>query len=395
MLSVSSASGRTPIALVLTLVLAACGSTTALTGGDAPASGVGNGSTSGPDVIVADARALSGVDDVTFHYRAPDGDEHPVPPGTPADREGWTLRLDIVHGAEYGPGWAVEAIDTLLEGRPVPSAPALEIWLHPVTPTGSEIAVRAYPRADDSTQIGDAFLFAATPGVVRAVFDGETADVRVADASDLAKVADVAAVQGSGVDVVRVLGDDAAELRVADVPPRPPYVPSTDGPADGSADGSAAWPADPAAPDCDPAALRLELTGADAALGSRYLFLGATNTGAVPCALQGRPGLTFRTLAEEPLAVAVTPSPLMPEAPRLVVPPGARAVAMLDWNAMPTANDPNLTYEVLLAARDGEPATELPLTSLTIEGAGPQTSLDIVDGGEVAVTAWQPDGTQF
>ncbi|TDC52642.1 DUF4232 domain-containing protein [Jiangella ureilytica] len=341
----------------------------------------------GTDPIVADARALPGVDDVTFHYRDPDGNEHPEPPGTPADREGWTLRLDIVHGAEYGAGWAAEAIDELLEGRPEPTTPALEIWLHPVTPTASEIAVRAYPRTDDGSQVRDAFLLAATPGVVRAVFDGETADVRVADAADLAKVADVAAVQGTGVDVIRVLGDDSAEVRVADVPPRPPYVPSTDRPAQ--------RPADPAAPDCDPASLRLELTGTDAALGSRYLFLGATNTGAAPCALRGRPELTFRTLAEEPLAVAVTPSTTPPDPPRLVVPPGARAVAMLDWNAMPTANDPNLTYEVLLAAGDGAPATELPLTSLVIDGAGPQTSLDIVDGGEVAVTAWQPDGTGF
>jgi hypothetical protein len=376
MLSVSSASGRTLIALVLTLVLAACGSQAASTEGNAQAGPA-------PDVIAADARALPGVDDVTLHYLDPDGEEHAELPGSSADREGWTLRLDIVHGAEYGAGWAVEAIDKLLAGRPEPTAPALEIWLHPVTPTASEIAVRAYPTTGDSTQVRDAFLFAATPGVVRAVFDGETANVRVADAADLAKVADVAAVQGAGVDVIRVLGDDDTALAVADVPPRPTYVPST------------GWPADPAAPDCDPADLRLELTGADAALGSRYLFLGATNTGAAPCALQGHPELAFRTLAEEPLAVAVTSSATPPDAPRLVVPPGARAVAMLDWNAMPTANDPNLTYEVALAARDGAPATELPLTSLVVEGAGPQSYLDIVDGGEVAVTAWQPDGTSF
>nr|WP_246401581.1 DUF4232 domain-containing protein [Jiangella mangrovi] len=240
---------------------------------------------------------------------------------------------------------------------------------------------------DDGAQLRAAFVLAATPGVVQAVFDGETADVRVADASDLAKVADVAAVQDTGVDVVRVLDDDDAALAIADVPPRPPYVPSPDRPAN--------WPADPSAPDCDPADLRLEITGGDAAAGSRYLFLGATNTGAAPCALQGRPALTFRTLAEEPLAVAVTPSTLTPDVPRLVVPPGARAAAMVDWNAMPTAGNPDLTYEVVLAPWDGAPATELPLTSGIIEGRGPQTYLDIVDGGEVASTAWQPDGTQF
>lgn len=394
MLSVSSASGRTLIAVVLTLLLAACGSTAA-TSGDA-------GAAADPETIVADARALPGVDDVTFQYLGPDGDEHPELPDDPAEWAAWTLRLDIVHGAELGAGWAVERADELDELwtatsrvpsglRPTatptpPPLPQLEIWLHPVTPTGSEITVRAYPlpevRDAIGGPIGDAFLFAATPGVVRAVFDGPTADVRVGDPSDLAKVADVAAAQGTGVDVVRVLGDDDAELALADVPPRPPYVPSTD------------WPADPSAPICDPADLRLEITGADAALGSRYLFLGATNTGAAPCALQGRPELTFRTLAEEPLDVDVVPSAALPDAPRVVVPPGARAAAMVDWNAMPTADNPDLTYELALAAGPGAPVTELPLTSWVVEG-GPHTTFDIVDGGEVTSTAWQPDGTQF
>ncbi|RIQ14346.1 DUF4232 domain-containing protein [Jiangella rhizosphaerae] len=241
--------------------------------------------------------------------------------------------------------------------------------------------MRAYPAPAGGAAVRDAYVFAGTPGVVRAVFDGETADVRVRDASDLAKVADVAAVQGAAVDVVRTL-DDSAALRVADVPPRPPHAPGGD------------WSADPDAPDCDPAALRLELTGTDAALGSRYLFLGATNTGPAPCTLRAHPSLSFRTLTEQPLAVAVTPSAPAGPAP-VVVPPGGRAVAMLDWNAMPTAGNPDLTYEVLLATGPGGPATELPLTSLVVEGSGTHASLDIVDGGEVTVTEWRPDGAPF
>lgn len=389
--STSSGFSHTLLAGVLTLLLAACGSTSTGSGaaGDVP----------DPGAIVADARALPGVDDVTFHYRDPDGEEHAEPPGDPAEWTAWTLRLDLVSGAEQGAGSAVEAMDDLemLWDRAALAAstatpgsirtpfpmPQLEVWLHPVTPTGSEIAVRAYPlpEARDAVggPIGDAYLFAGTPGVVRAVFDGETADVRVGDASDLAKAADVAAVQGAGVGVVRTL-DDSAELAVADVPPRPPYTASAD------------WPADPSAPDCDPAALRPEITGSDAALGSRYLFLGATNTGAEPCAVQGHPGLTFRTLAEEPLPVTVVPAA---EATRVVIPPGARAMAVVEWNAMPTAGNPDLTYEVVLAAVPGGPATELPLTSWVVEGYGPHTSLDIVEDGEVTVTEWRPDGAAF
>ncbi|WP_116950821.1 DUF4232 domain-containing protein [Jiangella endophytica] len=392
----SSAPIRTLLAALLTLGLAACGSTST---GPADAGGAPD-----PETIVADARALPGVGDVTFHYRDPDGEEHAELPADPAEWAAWTMRLDIVNRAEQGAGSTVEAMDDLHEawqllstapptttpgtvptpwatGTPLP-VPRLEIWLHPVTPTGSEITVRAYPlpqvRDAVGGPIGDAYLFAGTPGVVRAVFDGETADVRVGDPSDLAKVADVAAVQGAGVDVIRTL--DSAELAVADVPPRPPYTPS------------AGWPADPSAPECDPAALRLEITGSDAALGSRYLFLGATNTGPAPCAVQGHPDVTFRTLAEQPLTVTVVPTP---DAARVVIPPGARAMAVVDWNAMPTADNPDLTYEVVLAAVPGAPATELPLTSWVVEGYGPHTYLDIVDGGEVAITEWRPDGAAF
>ncbi|SDU71007.1 DUF4232 domain-containing protein [Jiangella alkaliphila] len=364
-----SARIHTLLAVVLTLVLAGCGQTVTSTGDE--------------QEIVADARALSGVDDVTVHYLDPDGEEHD---GLPDDPTGWTLRLDIVHDVALSAGWAVEAIDELLADRPEPAAPRLEIWLNPVTPAEAEIAVRAYPLPATGDPVSDAYVFAGTPGVVRAVFDGETADVRVADEADLPKVADVAAVHGAGVDVVRTL-DDTAELAVADVAPRPPYLPSGDG---------GGWPADPAAPACDPADLRLELTGSDAALGSRYLLLGATNTGAAPCAVQGHPSAGFRTLTEQLLAVAVVPSvAASAQAPRVVVPAGGRAVAMLDWNAMPTAGNPDLTYEVLVAAAPGGPVTELPLTSLVVEGGGTHAYVDIVDGGEVAVTEWRPDGASF
>ncbi|SDS95714.1 DUF4232 domain-containing protein [Jiangella sp. DSM 45060] len=341
---------RTLLAAVVALVLAGCGQDAASTGN--------------ADPVVAAARALPGVDDVT------------------AEPDGSKLRLHLVHDTALGAGWAAETVDTLLAGRPA-DAPELEVWLHPVTPTGAEITVRAFPLPESRDAVGgpvgDAYLFAGTPGVVRAVFDGETADVRVGDASDLAKVADVAAVQGAGVDVVRTL-DDSAELAVADVPPRPPYTASSD------------WPADTSAPECDPAGLRLEIIGSDAALGSRYLFLGATNTGPAPCAVQGHPDLTFRTLAELPLTVTAVPAA---DPARVVIPPGARAMAVVEWNAMPTADNPDLTYEVVLAAAPGAPATELPLTSWVVEGYGPHTNLDIVDGGEVEVTEWRPDGAAF
>ncbi|WP_053202276.1 DUF4232 domain-containing protein [Jiangella muralis] len=341
---------RTLLAVVAALALAACGQDAASTGGEDP--------------IVAAARALPGVDDVT------------------ADPDGSTLRVHLVHDAALGAGWAAETVDALVADRPE-TAPRLEVWLHPATPADAEIAVRAYPAPEQGDPVGDAYVLAGTPGVVRARFDGETAaDVRVRDASDLAKVADVAVVQGVGVDVVRT-EDGTAELAVADVPRRP--APDARGGGQTTAPGTAA-------PACDPAVLRLELTGADAALGSRFLFLAATNTGPAPCTLASHPSLGFRTLTEQPLAVTVVPSAA---APPVVVAPGGRAVAMLDWNAMPTAGNPDLTYEVLLAAGPGAPVTELPLTSLYLPAIPPQTTLDIVDGGEVAVTEWRPDGSPF
>lgn len=358
-----SASLRTLLALFVTLVLAGCGQSL-------------TSASTGADEIVTDARALPGVDDVTVHYLGPDGDEHAERPDDPA---GWTMRLVLVHDAALGSGWAIETVDALLDGRPESAAPRLEIWLRPVTPADADIAARAYPAPAAGDPVGDAYVFAGTPGVARAVFDGETADVRVHDASDLAKVADVAAVNHAGAEVVRTL-DDSAELAVADVPPRPPNVPGGEPPAS------------PEAPDCDPAGLRLELAGSDAALGSRFLLLGATNTGAAPCTLRGHPQLSFRTLTEQPLAVAVVPSA---DAAPVIVPPGGRSEAMLDWNAMPTAGNPDLTYEVLLAAVPGAPVSELPLTSLVLMDAGTHGPLDIVDGGEVAVTAWRPAGTAF
>lgn len=254
--------------------------------------------------------------------------------------------------------------------------------------TDPEVAALAYPvPSGNSRPVRDAFVMGSTPGVVRAVFDGRRGDVKVRDASDLAKVADVAAAQGVQVSAVHT-ADGSESLTLAKVPERPKIHDPT------------AWPDDPKALRCRPDDLHLEITGSDGATGHRALTVGAVNVGSKPCVIQGYPKIAFHTLDEAEIDVSVThDGSFMADDPgpsRHVVPVGARAVAVVGWDAMPAAE---LTSEVVLAVGDDAPMSELPLTSFVAPRDAPTalveqwplvTTLDIVEGTDVSVTAWSP-----
>lgn len=139
------------------------------------------------------------------------------------------------------------------------------------------------------------------------------------------------------------------------------------------------WPADDAAPACTGDDLRLTLGTPDAAAGGRYLAVHAENVSGRPCALDGVPRLTFRDADGKPQDdVTTEPSAPGVVAGRVVVPAGERALATVQWRAMSTANDPDVTTTVdVVAVPDGDP---VPLA--------PTAELDVLDGAEVRVGPW-------
>ena len=145
------------------------------------------------------------------------------------------------------------------------------------------------------------------------------------------------------------------------------------------------WPADDDAPACTGDDLRLSLGTPDAAAGGRYLAVHAENVSGRPCALDGVPRLTFRDADGAPQD-DVTTGPAAPGvvAGRVVVPAGERALATVQWRAMSTANDADVTTAVAVVAVPG--AEPVPL-SPEVPGVG-AAELDVLDGAEVRVGPW-------
>ena len=163
-----------------------------------------------------------------------------------------------------------------------------------------------------------------------------------------------------------------------------PAVPDPAAPADGtSPDGAASpWPDDPAAPACTGADLDVTLGGSDAALGHRYLLLTATNASAAPCAVEGRPEITFVRASGTPVPDVETGTPTgTPDPARYVVPPGEALHAPLTWLAMSTALDPDVTVTLRVTAAPGAEPDEVPVD---------RGGLDILAGAAVQIGAWEP-----
>ncbi|MFE6971337.1 DUF4232 domain-containing protein [Isoptericola sp. NPDC057653] len=237
---------------------------------------------------------------------------------------------------------------------------------------------------------------AGRPGVTSVVVHAGYPDDSVAadgDALTLQVGLDGPTASPKGADVARWLDDPSHA--VGDAPlaytlTEPGYATSVDGwvaaaappePAEHAVPlpaGVDPWPADAGAPDCTGEDLRVTLGAPDAAAGSRYLAVRAENVSGRPCALDGVPDLVFRDADGDRQDVTLVPSAPGVVPARLVVPAGEGALATVQWRAMSTANDPDVTTAVEVTAVPGaEPVT------LT-----PAESLDVLDGAEVRVGPW-------
>ena len=148
-------------------------------------------------------------------------------------------------------------------------------------------------------------------------------------------------------------------------------------------DNVAAWPQDPAAPACTENDLELALGSPDAALGSRYMAVYAKNISTAPCAVEGYPQVQFRnSQGQAQQDVSLAPMASI-QSERVVIPAGESILSALKWKAMSTANDPDATTSLDIAAAAGFEPTEL-----VPEVEGSATSLDILDGGEISQSPW-------
>ncbi|PFG44481.1 uncharacterized protein DUF4232 [Isoptericola jiangsuensis] len=248
------------------------------------------------------------------------------------------------------------------------------------------------PRATTATLLAD---LAARPAVTSVAFTwNQGAPSRLAvTATSADAAADVAAwltgqdeesVVTPAVAEITVAGDDPVHAWVAGLEPAvvvPHTVPLPD--------DVEAWPADHAAPDCAGDDLSLALGAPDAAAGQRYLAVLAENTSGRACALDGVPRITYLDADDEPqddVRTVAASDGVVPG--RVVVPPGERAMATLQWGAMSTANDPDVTVALDVVAVDGADAVRLvPQVPAGAGAAGP-TTLDVLDGAEVRVSPW-------
>lgn len=144
------------------------------------------------------------------------------------------------------------------------------------------------------------------------------------------------------------------------------------------------WPADPGAPSCRMPDLEVTFGGHDAAAGSRQAWIRARNVGGQECAIEGVPAVEFLN-AEGAAQTGVTTKPyepsMVPE--RVVVPAGESVTAVIDWQAMSTANDPDVTTDLLVTALPGGKPVTLP-----VSWPGAPSDLDILDGAEVRISPW-------
>lgn len=149
--------------------------------------------------------------------------------------------------------------------------------------------------------------------------------------------------------------------------------------------GTKAWPDDDAAPSCTDEDLRIAWAGSDAATGHRYGRLAAHNVSGHACALEAVPdvlplnatGAGQEDVSTEPYRPGVMPG-------RVVIPTGEAASAAVEWDAMSTANDPDLTTTLRVVAQPGAAVVEVPVAGRPETPGG----LDALDGVVLQVSPW-------
>lgn len=144
-------------------------------------------------------------------------------------------------------------------------------------------------------------------------------------------------------------------------------------------------PADDGAPVGAPAPactdLEVAVAGFDAALGSRYLLLRATNATPGPCLVEGRPDVAFQRASGTLVPDVETGTRTGTPAPEpLVVAPGGTVAAQLRWGAMSTALDPDVTVALLVTPVPG---------AATVTLDAPEGGLDVLAGAAVEIGPWQ------
>lgn len=153
-------------------------------------------------------------------------------------------------------------------------------------------------------------------------------------------------------------------------------------PAGDQADAAAAA-ADGVAP-CTGPDLRAGITGFDAATGARFLTVTAENVTDRPCALDGRPALSFDRASGTTPNVLLQPDRSDQNPTRIVLAPGGVATSQLTWRAMSTTNDPDVTTHVVVTTVPLAPPVRLPVSS--VEGIS--SGADILEGATVTVAPW-------
>jgi hypothetical protein len=149
--------------------------------------------------------------------------------------------------------------------------------------------------------------------------------------------------------------------------------------------GTKAWPDDDAAPACTGDDLRIAWAGSDAATGHRYGLLTARNVASHACALEAVPGVTPLNGAgrgQDDVSIELYAPGVVPG--RVVVPPGETASAAVEWGAMSTANDPDLTTTLRVVPQPGTAAVEVPVSGRPESRGG----LDVLDGAALRISPW-------
>jgi hypothetical protein len=114
--------------------------------------------------------------------------------------------------------------------------------------------------------------------------------------------------------------------------------PSSSAPASSTAPAGNSGAAAPAVKRCDSAALKGEVAPTDAGAGNRYGKFVVTNSGTMPCTLNGYSGFQLEN------ASGAVPTKLErkadPGPAAMTLAPGGKASANLHWGVVPSGNEP-------------------------------------------------------
>ncbi|MFI2753684.1 DUF4232 domain-containing protein [Cellulomonas sp. P22] len=372
---------------VLVLVLALAGCAEARTGSAAPAGDL----TAVVAGVSAEIETFEGVETVEAGYVRPDGGQT------------WVVTLYVrTEGPVDADGFAGLAEDVRAAVARGDVSVTWRVWL-----ADEVLAVQVLPVADVDEVVRLAVETAARPSVTAVwLLVDETGTALTVEVDDDDAAADVAAHLTAAPDArdrgrpVRYevrspagsVGGYVSDLTHEDVVEEGP-APTEPVPEVLLSDRPTGTP-DPAL--CTGDELAVEIRGIDAALGSRFMLLAATNITDRECVVEARPTLAFRrasgTMTPNVTLVPRSIGPTVPERVSLI--PGDTVLAEVKWGAMSTSLDSDQTVVVLVSPVPGAESFELPVASWSpakaddMGGVGP-TELDILDGATVEVGPWQ------